>query len=199
MMRRRRIAMVAASLLALVAADIWILVALGRSRSQATADAEELTECLALAEEVRAGRRLPAAAAEQERENIEISRSIEAGAKAVGIASRDLLRISPEPARRIEDTSYKEKPTSVLLKEVNAIFSYRDIPYLGSLQCSDERLNEIWETGAYTVHLNMQHYLCLAVLFHQIQYFSMILEFEDAPLHDIISIGIQNGVLTGVH
>ncbi len=48
---------------------------------------------------------------------------------------------------------------TVFLKEVNAIFSYRDIPYLGSFKCNDERLNQIWETGAYTVHLNMQHYL----------------------------------------
>lgn len=45
------------------------------------------------------------------------------------------------------------------LKEVRAIFTYRDIPYLGSFNSSDERLNEIWKTGAYTVHLNMQDYL----------------------------------------
>ncbi|MHB8897368.1 MAG: alpha-L-rhamnosidase-related protein [Thermoguttaceae bacterium] len=48
---------------------------------------------------------------------------------------------------------------TVFLKEVNAIFSYRDVPYLGSFKCSDERLNRVWATGAYTVHLNMQHYL----------------------------------------
>lgn len=47
----------------------------------------------------------------------------------------------------------------MLLKEVNAISVYRDIPYLGSFKSNDERLNEIWETGAYTVHLNMQEYL----------------------------------------
>jgi len=45
------------------------------------------------------------------------------------------------------------------LKEVNAIFIYRDIPYLGSFKCSDTLLNKIWMTGAYTVHLNMQDYL----------------------------------------
>jgi len=45
------------------------------------------------------------------------------------------------------------------IREINAIFSYRDIPYLGSFQCNDERLNKIWMTGAYTVHLNMQDYL----------------------------------------
>ena len=45
------------------------------------------------------------------------------------------------------------------IKEVSAIFSYRDIPYLGSFHCNDERLDKIWLTGAYTVHLNMQEYL----------------------------------------
>src|SRR3546814_6617932 len=47
----------------------------------------------------------------------------------------------------------------LLLKEARAVFIYRDIPYLGSFKCNDDRLNEIWETGAYTVHLNMQQYL----------------------------------------
>ncbi|MES2457372.1 MAG: alpha-L-rhamnosidase C-terminal domain-containing protein [Bacteroidota bacterium] len=49
--------------------------------------------------------------------------------------------------------------SELLLKEVRAMFVYRDIPYLGSFKSSDERLNKIWETGAYTVHLNMQQYL----------------------------------------
>ena len=47
----------------------------------------------------------------------------------------------------------------LLLKEVNAILIYRDIPYLGSFRSSDERLNKIWDVGAYTVHMNMQEYL----------------------------------------
>ena len=45
------------------------------------------------------------------------------------------------------------------IKEISAAFVYRDIPYLGSFKCNDERLNDIWMTGAYTVHLNMQDYL----------------------------------------
>jgi hypothetical protein len=49
--------------------------------------------------------------------------------------------------------------TRIGIKEVNAIFTYRDIPYLGSFKSSDERLNKIWLTGAYTVHLNMQEYI----------------------------------------
>ena len=45
------------------------------------------------------------------------------------------------------------------LYAVQAAFVYRDLDYLGSFECSDDRLNEIWMTGAYTVHLNMQDYL----------------------------------------
>ncbi|MDF9799478.1 alpha-L-rhamnosidase [Catalinimonas alkaloidigena] len=45
------------------------------------------------------------------------------------------------------------------LREARAAFIFRDIPYLGSFKSSDQRLNKIWETGAYTVHLNMQNYL----------------------------------------
>jgi len=47
----------------------------------------------------------------------------------------------------------------VQLSQVRAILTLRDVPYAGSFKCSDERLNKIWETGAYTVHLNMQDYL----------------------------------------
>jgi hypothetical protein len=52
-----------------------------------------------------------------------------------------------------------EKNVNVNIKEVRAILRYRDIPYLGSFKSNDERLNRIWMTGAYTVHLNMQEYL----------------------------------------
>ncbi|WP_163712634.1 alpha-L-rhamnosidase-related protein [Mangrovibacterium lignilyticum] len=52
-----------------------------------------------------------------------------------------------------------EPDAFVAIKEVRAVATLRDIPYLGSFKCSDERLNKIWETGAYTVHLCMQDYL----------------------------------------
>ncbi|ULB33109.1 alpha-L-rhamnosidase-related protein [Proteiniphilum propionicum] len=52
-----------------------------------------------------------------------------------------------------------DKEVEFPLRAVRAIARYRDIPYLGSFKSSDERLNKIWETGAYTVHLNMQDYL----------------------------------------
>ena len=53
----------------------------------------------------------------------------------------------------------EEPNVELSLKEIRATFGYRNIPYLGSFQSDNERLNEIWMTGAYTVHLNMQEYI----------------------------------------
>lgn len=47
----------------------------------------------------------------------------------------------------------------VEIKELRAVAVYRDLEYKGSFECNDEKLNEIWEVGAYTVHLNMQDYV----------------------------------------
>ena len=42
---------------------------------------------------------------------------------------------------------------------ITATLVYRDIEYRGSFECSDLMLNKIYDTAAYTVHLNMQRYL----------------------------------------
>jgi len=52
-----------------------------------------------------------------------------------------------------------ERNVNLNIREASAILRWRDIPYEGSFRCSDERLNRIWETGAWTVHLNMQEYI----------------------------------------
>lgn len=52
-----------------------------------------------------------------------------------------------------------EPDADLPLKAVRGVLSYRDIPYLGSFRSSDSRLDSIWATAAYTVHLNMQNYL----------------------------------------
>lgn len=45
------------------------------------------------------------------------------------------------------------------LVSVQGIFTYRKLPYLGSFTCNDDVLNRIFDTCAYTVHLNMQQML----------------------------------------
>lgn len=47
----------------------------------------------------------------------------------------------------------------ISLSSVQGVSRFRDLKYIGSFQCSDERLNAIWKVGARTVHLNMQEYL----------------------------------------
>ncbi|WP_337518332.1 alpha-L-rhamnosidase, partial [Alistipes ihumii] len=52
-----------------------------------------------------------------------------------------------------------EDDVELPLKEIRASLLYRDIPYLGSFRSSDPRVDSIWMTGAYTLHLNLQEYL----------------------------------------
>ena len=42
---------------------------------------------------------------------------------------------------------------------IQAFNEMEDLPYLGEFECDDERLNEIWRVGAYTMNLNMQEYI----------------------------------------
>lgn len=82
-------------------------------------------------------------------------------------AMRDMeLKIPRDGMIEVGNTGFRfvridllEKNAKVYLKEARAVLRYRDIPYVGSFRSSDARLDSIWLTGAYTVHLNMQDYL----------------------------------------
>lgn len=52
-----------------------------------------------------------------------------------------------------------EPDAMVTLQAVQGIFVYRELEYKGSFVCDDELVNRIWNTAAYTVHLNMQEYV----------------------------------------
>lgn len=81
--------------------------------------------------------------------------------------SRDVtLRVARNGCSEYGNTGFRfirldfiEPQTTTYINEIRAILRYRDLPYLGTFESSDERLNKIWMTGAYTVHLNMQEYL----------------------------------------
>ncbi len=51
------------------------------------------------------------------------------------------------------------KNTEIRFKAITAVSIVRDIPYLGTFECSNETLNRIYNVSAYTCHLNMQRYL----------------------------------------
>jgi len=67
--------------------------------------------------------------------------------------------ITGETGFRFLRVDLVSEDVEVPLVAVRAVSRFRDIPYIGSFKCNDERINKIWETGAYTVHLNMQDYL----------------------------------------
>lgn len=52
-----------------------------------------------------------------------------------------------------------EPGAELRLRSLKAVFLFHDLEYLGRFRCNDERLNDIWDTGAYTVHLCMQELL----------------------------------------
>ncbi len=45
------------------------------------------------------------------------------------------------------------------LKAVEGVLIVRDVDYVGSFECPDQVINEIFDTAAYTAHLNMQEYM----------------------------------------
>lgn len=54
---------------------------------------------------------------------------------------------------------FVDGPGWVDLQSVWAVSVFHDLPQPGSFECSDPRLNQIWQAGARTVHLCMQEYL----------------------------------------
>ena len=82
-------------------------------------------------------------------------------------AKRDIIMEIPRDGSiEIGNTGFRfvridllENNRTIAIKEARAILRYRDVPYIGSFKSNDEKLNKIWMTAAYTVHLNMQEYL----------------------------------------
>lgn len=84
-----------------------------------------------------------------------------------GHAVRDgVMEVSFASAQETGETGFRylylellDEDTNIRIDSVPAVLICQDLPYIGSFECDDERLNRIWKTAAYTVHLNMQEYL----------------------------------------
>lgn len=74
----------------------------------------------------------------------------------VGMMSMNVIG---ETGFRFVRIDLEDTDTMVLFKSITAVLVYKDVPYIGSFSCSDPLLDKIWDTGAYTVHLNMQEYV----------------------------------------
>ncbi len=50
-------------------------------------------------------------------------------------------------------------PAKINIKTIQAVMLYQPYEYIGSFECSDEKLNRIYDTAAYTCHLCLQNEL----------------------------------------
>ena len=117
-MNRRRaiLLLVLAGLLATAA--LWSYGTMAEQRAAMAAAANDLVACREIANRIEKLRRRPELAAQNQRDSSETIGLIETSARAAGITTAKLLRISPEPPRRLGDTVYMETPTRVELKNV---------------------------------------------------------------------------------
>lgn len=67
--------------------------------------------------------------------------------------------VTNESGFRFACIRLKGKDVSLHLKSVVAVRIYHDLEYKGSFRCDDDRLNEIFDTAAYTCHLCTQNYI----------------------------------------
>ena len=64
-----------------------------------------------------------------------------------------------ESAFRFVRLDLVDPGAKICIDSVRGAFTFRDIRQVGSFRCSDPRLNQIWQTAAYTQFLTMQRYI----------------------------------------
>lgn len=117
-MTRRRAILVLILAAVLAVAGGWSYAYVADQRRAALAALADLDDCRRMAAQIETLRRRPSLAAQNQRGSAETIGLIEQSAKAAQLASGNLVRILPEPPRRLGDTVYVEKPTRVMLKNV---------------------------------------------------------------------------------
>ncbi len=85
-------------------------------KHRAVQAAEDLLDCTLMADKIKTLRSRPTLATERERLSDEITGLVERAAQSAGLGA-DIVRISHEPAQRIGDSVYREKPTRVTVRK----------------------------------------------------------------------------------
>jgi len=76
------------------------------------------------------------------------------------ILKKGLNRLSPFARRafRYMKLAVQATPEPIVIRELTLRFVHYPFPEQGSFRCSDELLNQIWETGKYTTLVNSQNH-----------------------------------------
>ena len=92
---------------------------LSTAREELERNLHALRDCEMLSREIQRVRGEPERARLEEVAPPELTRALEAKAAESGIAPEKILRIEPEPARRLGSSPYEVKPTRVELRDVS--------------------------------------------------------------------------------
>jgi hypothetical protein len=117
-MNSRRLILATLILFALAAADLVCYWEFSESQSYAFRAIHDADKCGQMAARIILLRSKPTLAGAVEQAPEELARRIESTANALGIEGDNLASIEPDPAVRVADTSYLEKPTTVQLRQV---------------------------------------------------------------------------------
>jgi hypothetical protein len=117
-MNRRKIILISLLACCLIAVCYYSYNNMASCRETALASANDVCLCRQMVKSIEHYKRRPALASEHELLATQTNSLIEKTATKAGMSRRNLIRITPEPARRIEDSSYKEKPSHILLRDV---------------------------------------------------------------------------------
>lgn len=112
-------------------------LALRKNQERAMKAKAELIQCQSLAARIIALNDRPAVAGPTELLANEITQKIEQAAQKAQIDANQIVRIWPEPTRRIGNSVYKEKNTRVLLRHVTLP---QLLPFLHAFNASDAAL-----------------------------------------------------------
>ncbi len=119
---RKSVLLAVLILLALGGAAFWSYDFLDTQHSSALAAQRDLTAIEGFAQRIEAARQRPKLAAEQEQVGTQTTALIEKAATAAGILpdtnNNRFMEIKPQPAQRVGETNFREKPTVLKFKNV---------------------------------------------------------------------------------
>lgn len=116
---------------ALVVLLAFAALELQSSRAAALAAVQNLAECRELASEISKLRGRPSQITLQAQSGAELARQIESAAQVAQVPNNCVVRIDPQPARRIGESPYKEQPANL---ELRAVTLKQLVQFLQTLQ-----------------------------------------------------------------
>jgi len=96
----------------------WSYSQMAAARSAAWTAAQDSQECRRLADQIKQLRDRPTRASLEAHSATELARLVEQAAKAASLPAQSLVQIDPQAARRVGETTYREQPTHVELRDV---------------------------------------------------------------------------------